>query len=84
MRFTSAKNFLHMTFLAYGLALVEYLMARSSNELFFRQLKEVHHRLIALENPKITVVNGKGVGDAVENPGEQLIIVGSHICLPIL
>jgi len=73
-----------MTIIAYGLALVEYLMARFSNELFFRQLKAVHHGLIALENPEITVVNGKGVGDAVKNPGEEWFVVGSHICLPIL
>jgi hypothetical protein len=58
-------------------------MARSANQLVFGQLKEVHQGLITFENPEITIINGKRVGDAVKNPGEELLIVGSHICLPI-
>jgi hypothetical protein len=82
-RFTNIENLLHMTIITYGRAVVEYIVARSANYLFFRQLKEVHHRLIALENREFTVINGKGVGDAFKNPAEELLIVGSHIYLPI-
>ncbi len=72
-----------MTIIANGRTVVKNLITRFANELVFRQLKEVHHRLIALENPEFTIINGKGVGDAVKNPAEELLIVGSHICLPI-
>jgi hypothetical protein len=50
--------------------------------LFFRQLKEVHHGLIDLENSEFAVINAEGIGDAVKNPAENLFVVGSHICLP--
>jgi hypothetical protein len=83
-RFTGAENLLHMTIIAYDLALVKYLVARSSNELFFRQLEEVLQGLICLDDPEFPVINGKGIGYAVKNPGEELFIIGSHICLPIL
>jgi hypothetical protein len=73
-----------MTIVAYGRALVECLIAKSADELFFRQLKEFLHGLICLDDTKITIINGKRVGDAVKNPGEKLFIVGGHICLPIL
>jgi fructose-specific component phosphotransferase system IIB-like protein len=60
---------------------VKNLIAKSANQLFFGQLKDAHHGLIALENSEFAIINGKWVGNAVKDSGHECFIVGSHLCL---
>jgi hypothetical protein len=77
------ENFLHVTIIANGRALVEYLIAKVAHHLLFIHVKELPKSFIDFDNAKLPVINGKGIGNAVKNPGEEFFIVGAHLCLPI-
>jgi hypothetical protein len=82
--FASPEHLFNVAFVTDGAAAVEKLIAMSADDLGGRSLEQRQQGLIYSENPKAVVIDGKGVGDAVEYLCEKIFKVGDHLSSPVI
>ena len=72
LRFAAPEDLLDMALLANGAAALKHLVTMSADQLFGFAMIDAHQGLVAHHDPEVSVVDDQGVGDAVQDPVQEL------------